>query len=200
MNKSKFIPIDKEFTERFLSKLKQIEDGDNCWVWKWSKTSKGYGGTSYKKSRFLAHRVSFFLFFNKLDSNLVLDHICSNRLCVNPKHLQEVSVYENFILEKERKDFFFSRSGPNRTNLPVSLFSGICKRNHKITNLTDFYVNKKDKLIHFQCKLCRNRNNPFYKQRDDKSPKFDVKQYAHNYYLNVIKPHRNMLKCKRIAL
>lgn len=61
-----------------------------CWEWTGRKNRAGYGRINYGNKSMLAHRFSLSL-NEQLDSKLVIDHICRNRLCVNPKHLRQVS-------------------------------------------------------------------------------------------------------------
>lgn len=83
--------VTKNFTifdiERFLSKIYQLDD---CWLLK-SKSTQRY--STYKGHR--AHRVSWELFRGRIPSNLTLDHLCLNKRCVNPGHLEPVSSSEN---------------------------------------------------------------------------------------------------------
>jgi hypothetical protein len=60
-----------------------------CWVWTAYKL-KGYGRVSYKNKSTLAHLVSWML-SGKPTPKEQLDHLCKNRACVRPSHLEEVS-------------------------------------------------------------------------------------------------------------
>lgn len=86
--------------ERFWSK---VEKTDSCWLYK-GGLSNGYGQFYYggkNNAKYnLAHRFSYELSFGKLppkNSNLTLDHQCRVRNCVNPIHLELVSVKENYL-------------------------------------------------------------------------------------------------------
>lgn len=72
----------------FESKINKTE---TCWFWTGAVQSKGYG--NYKSK--LAHRVSYEKYVGKIPEGLTLDHLCRNKLCVNPAHLEPVTQYEN---------------------------------------------------------------------------------------------------------
>lgn len=70
--------------------------GSGCWEWQAVKTNGGYGhihvGGPVKK---LAHRVSYELFIGHIPEGLTIDHLCRNRGCCNPRHLEPVTHREN---------------------------------------------------------------------------------------------------------
>ncbi len=75
---------------------KKVEKTDSCWNWKGYITPKGYGRYGvYGKSAIYAHRFAFIDSGKKIPKEMVLDHICRNRACVNPKHLRIVTIKQN---------------------------------------------------------------------------------------------------------
>lgn len=68
-----------------------------CWEWVACKSGNGYGTISFQKKQWLAHRLSLFLHGVPLIEGLVIDHVCRNRGCVNPKHLRQVSHKTNVL-------------------------------------------------------------------------------------------------------
>jgi hypothetical protein len=67
------------------------EDENGCWLWD-KPNPDGYG-----QFQGMAHRWSFEFFIGSIPEGLQLDHLCRNRRCVNPWHLEPVSVQENLL-------------------------------------------------------------------------------------------------------
>lgn len=80
--------------DRFLSKI-QIDD-NICWNYTNAKDKDGYGifALTHRKS-VKAHRLSYELFKGKIPEGLTIDHLCRNRACCNPEHLECVTMKEN---------------------------------------------------------------------------------------------------------
>lgn len=85
----------KTFDERFFAKVHMTS---GCWVWTGARSPQGYG---MLQARWLsptprtAHSVMNEQVFGAVPEGLVLDHLCRNRACVRPDHLEPVSMTEN---------------------------------------------------------------------------------------------------------
>lgn len=77
----------------------RIEFSDNCWNWLgYVHPKDGYGRFRRRIKTYdeMAHRLVYELFNNvQIDKNMTIDHLCLNKLCVNPKHLEIVTRGEN---------------------------------------------------------------------------------------------------------
>ena len=62
-----------------------------CWVWMARKCRDGYGNFGNEK----AHRFAYESTIAPIRSGMQIDHVCRNRSCVNPAHLEEVTGLEN---------------------------------------------------------------------------------------------------------
>lgn len=66
-----------------------------CWEWTGS-TCTGYGSVNWNGKTGIPHRITFELAHGrKIQEGLVIDHLCLNRSCINPAHLDEVTRAEN---------------------------------------------------------------------------------------------------------
>ena len=71
-----------------------VEKTDSCWNWTGYKEN-GYGRFSIYNTKFFTHRFAFEMKNGMIDPELCLDHLCRNHSCVNPDHLEAVSIGEN---------------------------------------------------------------------------------------------------------
>lgn len=71
----------------------------DCWVWNKSINPGGYGILWCKERQVmrLAHRVAYELFAGVIPDGLEIDHICRNRRCVNPDHMEPVTRRVNVL-------------------------------------------------------------------------------------------------------
>lgn len=80
--------------QRF-TKFIQLDILSGCWIWKGALDKEGYGIFSIGKKNKRAQRLSYEHWNGKLIKNLTIDHLCRNRACVNPEHLEQVTNKEN---------------------------------------------------------------------------------------------------------
>jgi hypothetical protein len=71
-------------------------DGE-CWEWTARVDRYGYGRFRLDRKMELAHRVAYRIFVGDIPEGLTVDHLCRNRKCVNPAHLEAVSRKDNTL-------------------------------------------------------------------------------------------------------
>lgn len=80
---------------RVYAKISVRDDG--CWEWTGHRNSKGYGRYQFTGGRTLgAHRMVYAYHHGNLP-NMDLDHLCRNRACCNPAHLEPVTKRTNTL-------------------------------------------------------------------------------------------------------
>jgi len=125
--------------ERFNRFVNRTE---TCWEWLGHRTNKGYGLFWHMGTKVQAHRFAYEAFIGPIADGLFLDHLCRNRGCVNPYHLEPVTNQENCM----RGD----NAQRAKTHCPKGhLYAG--------ANLS------LDKHGWRRCAQCHNENNRIYK-------------------------------------
>jgi hypothetical protein len=129
-----------EIPERFW---KYVIKTDTCWLWL-GKTDDGYGRFHINYKFYLTHRLIYAVMKSKLGSNSQIDHLCKNRNCCNPDHLEEVTHIENTRRGLAKK----FNTDPNK-----------CPHGHDY----DYQIpGKAEGSIYKVCRTCRDRNSKRY--------------------------------------
>lgn len=90
-------PSTPYYADRFWSKVNVGEKTD-CWEWT-ASLSHGYGQFWIREvgRPVKAHRAAYEMLVGPIPDGLCIDHLCRNRACVNPSHMQPVTLRENLI-------------------------------------------------------------------------------------------------------
>jgi len=77
------------------SVMDRVDIGPGCWEWTRGTNGVGYGRVSWGGRYEYVHRILYQHFVGPIPDGLELDHLCRNRLCANPEHLEAVTSTEN---------------------------------------------------------------------------------------------------------
>lgn len=136
----------KAFTDDFSAWLMpkvRVEDRGHtsaCWTWRWALTEKGYARTRLPQifggKRLRIHRAAYEFLIGPFPDGLVADHLCRNRNCVNPAHVEPVTIGENTRRGEGANQY------TNRTH---------CSRGHAYTPENTYH-----RRTGRTCRACRN--------------------------------------------
>lgn len=134
--------------DRLRAKLAR-EAGSDCVVWTGRVSFNGYGriGAGGRNAREVrVHRVAYELAHGPIPAGLQIDHLCRNRRCCNPDHLEVVTPRENTM----------------RGNGPTAINSrkASCKRGHEFTPDNTFAAADGSR----ECRACRRAHGREYKR------------------------------------
>lgn len=102
----------------------KVEPQKECWGWLGARNKAGYG-MCYDGNRVLgASRYIYQIVHGDIAPGLTIDHLCFNKSCVNPWHLEAVTIKENVLRGNsvERGRTRLLRQSQNRINMPIKDF------------------------------------------------------------------------------
>lgn len=137
----------QSITSRIANSIKVQDNG--CWVWTRRRDRQGYGvmwiyqeGKKYQR---FAHRMSYEAHKGLIPANKQIDHLCMNKSCVNPAHLEVVT-------SKENTQRYFQSIDIDR----------YCRNGHRRTS-SNTYISGKTKY----CKICHRYSSAAYRKRKE---------------------------------
>lgn len=102
------IPLlpDTKMLDRFWTKVVAARQpneftGTPCWLWAASVRDSGYGQFSIDDRPRAVHRISYTWAYGVIPSGLTLDHLCRQKRCVRPDHLEAVTRLENTLRARD---------------------------------------------------------------------------------------------------
>lgn len=117
-----------------------------CWEWTGAIGKWGYGNFHDGKKYCRAHRYSYEHYISSIPIGLDLDHLCRNRKCVNPEHLEPVTRQINLLRGK--------------TIIAKQAAQKECIYGHDFTK-ENTYIDKRNRR---HCKKCRVIRQRKYRQ------------------------------------
>lgn len=130
--------------DRFWAK---VDRSGPCWIWTAKRSRQGYGRFWVNGGEDAAHRVVWELERGPIPAGLTIDHLCRNTSCVNPAHLEPVTLRENILRS----------TGVAAVN---AVKTG-CKRGHEF-NVANTRINKGGGRV---CRACMRDHQRAYRAR-----------------------------------
>ena len=120
-----------------------------CWEWTGAHNNNGYSCFAIEGKSQLAHRVSYTYLVGPIPVGLTIDHLCRNKSCVNPEHLEAVTGAEN--------------------NRRAAVAITHCRRGHELAgeNLQIKHRARGDQRV---CATCNRETSRSYRERIKGSP------------------------------
>jgi hypothetical protein len=87
-------PTMTDLPARFVQRV-HFEPNTGCWLWTGRAEVGGYGRIWYQNRNRLVHRVSYEWERGPIPDGLTIDHLCRQPSCVNPDHMEPVSIGVN---------------------------------------------------------------------------------------------------------
>lgn len=164
----KFIPYDtrEQQLEYLYSNIRISEinfyDVTPCWEWKHALDKDGYGRfyRKYLKKAFRSHREFYRILKEDIPEGLVIDHLCRNRCCCNPGHLEPVTLKEN-VLRGNGAVVGGARNAA-KTN---------CKQGHEFTQENTYFKITKKGGPQRSCRACGKKSRLEYQRKKTKKYK-----------------------------
>jgi DNA-binding XRE family transcriptional regulator len=91
------IPVTLKLRSRFRGKYRKHKE-TMCWEWiGYIHNKTGYGKITLDGRSYLSHRVGYTIHKGPIPDGFVVDHLCRNRKCCNPEHLEAIPGRENVL-------------------------------------------------------------------------------------------------------
>lgn len=89
-----FAAIREPFRGRILARISVLR---GCWLFSKPDPSTGYARITVKGRRVYVHRLAYMLVHGAFAPSLQIDHLCHQRNCVNPRHMEAVPQRVNIL-------------------------------------------------------------------------------------------------------
>lgn len=147
MNKSSRKKVLTAEERNTLFTAKYVVNSENgCWEWTASLSRYGYAQFFREGGSHNAHRYSYRYYRGDIPKDMEVDHLCRNKICVNPKHLELVTHKENMRRWRGNKD-------------------GYCLKGHELTKDNIYTQVKPSGNVLRTCKICTREYSRAYHLR-----------------------------------
>ncbi len=134
----------EDFAPSLVLFIAANQDNNGCW--KWDGPCRGgvdgnrYSGVQFRGKTWYVHRLVYAIFNGDLMDGKQIDHLCRNRRCVNPAHLEQVEGIENW-----RRGMSVTRQKQMQTH---------CKHGHELTPDNTYIHRRHNRRDARECRTC----------------------------------------------
>jgi len=143
----------------------QIDNASGCWIWN-GTIRNGYGRVHYKKGFKTAHRVVYEKLIGTIPEGMTLDHLCRNRSCVKPNHLEVTDMRTNVL-----RGFGATAINARKTK---------CKRGHLLRGKNVYWLPNGGGRACRKCRIIVRHSHPELKHKWDMDWKIRVNNRCPN--------------------
>lgn len=137
----------------------QVERTDSCWNWIGGQNGNGYGQFQVEHRKVYVHRWAYERFVGPIPEGYQIDHLCRNRGCCNPAHLEPVTQRENQLR--------------GQTLAALNSAKTHCPAGHELSGENLEPRNLPNRV----CRACRRHRDRAYYQREKSKKRAYAKAY-----------------------
>jgi hypothetical protein len=173
---------DTKLPSRFWDKV-YPEPNTSCWLWGAYTNKKGYGQYRVRGAVNTAHREAYMALVGGIPEAHQIDHLCRQRCCVNPSHLEAVTGIVNHL-----------RGLRNQNTAKTE-----CDYGHPLSGGNLYTYTSKAGAISRQCRICRVRRKAKYMAETYGDVDREKARIRSANYRNEILRRRNIREERRAA-
>lgn len=153
-----------QWMERIVAQVRPgVGKFADCWEWAGRIDRNGYGKFMAGKVQTGAHRAAWIAFRSDIPDGLQVDHLCRNRSCVNPWHMDLVTNKVNAIRSVEM-------GGPGgRGKSRGGAVRSTCRKGHSFDEANTYLHTDKQGYVHRVCRACARARHRAWLDRQSKA-------------------------------
>jgi len=163
------------FTDEELGRFwNKVEKTPICWFWTGATRNRGYGDAWANGKHYAAHRLAYEAVVGPIPKGLTVDHKCGVTSCVNPSHLQVMTMLDNCLLGSKAQNTHCPKGHPfseeNTFWIKTSRSCRICKRardvKYRLENPEEYRLYKRKQYARDKVKISAKQKEYYAKNKE----------------------------------